>query len=121
MYPEGPAKVSALIFLVAAPLAMLPEFILGYLGMARQQAAYAPEFTALQIAVTLGTSVLVVGYILPPLYLTWSIFFGRRAAANPWPPKGWRGNTPARRPSPPKLPKRRLSPNRPTTTPNRPR
>jgi cytochrome c oxidase subunit 1 len=88
MYPEGPARVSALIFFVATQLALLPEFMLGYLGMARHQATYAPEFTVLQISATLGVSILVVGYILPLLYLTWSIFFGPSAAANPWQARG---------------------------------
>jgi cytochrome c oxidase subunit 1 len=31
-----------------------------------------------------GAVVLAVGYLMPLFYLTWSLFHGRRAPANPW-------------------------------------
>jgi cytochrome c oxidase subunit 1 len=59
-------------------------FIMGYLGMPRRYPHYPPEFQALNIASTAGLSVLAVGYILPLIYLTWSLFRGQRAGPNPW-------------------------------------
>jgi len=35
-----------------------------------------------------GASVLGIGYLLPAVYLTWSLFYGETAPANPWNAKG---------------------------------
>ncbi|MGA8528215.1 MAG: cytochrome c oxidase subunit I, partial [Acidobacteriaceae bacterium] len=65
-------------------LTFFPQFILGYLGMPRRYAAYPPEFQVLNVFSSAGASVLGVGYLLPLLYLTWSLKYGKIAGANPW-------------------------------------
>jgi cytochrome c oxidase subunit 1 len=35
-----------------------------------------------------GASILAVGYLLPMLYLAWSMRYGRRAGPNPWDARG---------------------------------
>jgi len=72
---------------------LLPQFILGYLGMPRRYHAYAPEFQVLNVMSTAGASVLAVGYLLPIIYLTWSLRFGRKAGANPGVRSAWSGPT----------------------------
>ena len=84
MYPEGPARLSALFIFAGFNLTFFPQFILGYLGMPRRYHAYAPEFQALNVLSTAGSTILAVGYLLPLAYLLWSLRFGRRAAPNPW-------------------------------------
>ena len=54
MYPEGWAKLSALIVFVGFNLTFFPQFILGYLGMPRRYHAYPPEFQVLNVMSTAG-------------------------------------------------------------------
>jgi cytochrome c oxidase subunit 1 len=84
MYPEGWGKLSALVVFLGFNLTFFPQFILGYLGMPRRYHAYPPEFQALHVLSTAGASVLAAGYIMPLIYLLWSLRYGKIAGANPW-------------------------------------
>ncbi|HYJ46939.1 MAG TPA: cbb3-type cytochrome c oxidase subunit I, partial [Pyrinomonadaceae bacterium] len=99
LYPEGWAKLAALIVFVGFNLTFFPQFILGYLGMPRRYHAYAPEFQVLNVMSTAGASILGVGYLLPLVYLLWSFRYGPVASANPWKVKGLEWTTPS--PPPP--------------------
>lgn len=88
LYAEGIAKTTAILFFVAVNLALTTQFVLGYLGMSRHVAWYPAEFGMLQIASSLGTTILIIAYILPVVYLGWSLFAGQSARANPWQAKG---------------------------------
>jgi cytochrome c oxidase subunit 1 len=84
LYPEFLAKLSALFIFAGFNLTFFPQFLLGYLGMPRRYHAYAPEFQVLNVLSTAGASVLAVGYLLPLVYLLWSLRYGRAAGPNPW-------------------------------------
>ena len=84
MYPEWWARLSALLVFVGFNLTFFPQFLVGYVGMPRRYHAYAPEFQVLNVLSTAGATVLAAGYLLPMLYLTWSLKFGRKAGTNPW-------------------------------------
>ncbi len=84
MYPEGWAKLSALLTFVGFNLTFFPQFILGYMGMPRRYHAYPPEFQVLNVLSTAGASVLAVGYVLPMIYFVWSLRYGQDAGPNPW-------------------------------------
>jgi cytochrome c oxidase subunit 1 len=84
MYPEGWAKFAALVVFVGFNLTFFPQFILGYLGMPRRYHAYAEEFQVFNVMSTAGASILGVGYLIPMIYLVWSLWRGRRAPDNPW-------------------------------------
>src|SRR5213075_2196031 len=84
MYPEWWARLAALLVFVGFNLTFLPQFVLGYLGMPRRYHAYAPEFQVLNVMSSAGASVLAVGYVLPLLYLGWSLKYGAIAGNNPW-------------------------------------
>ena len=84
MYPEGWAKLSALIIFLGFNLTFFPQFILGYLGMPRRYHAYPDEFQVLHVLSTAGASVLAVGYLLPLIYFMWSLRYGQIAGPNPW-------------------------------------
>jgi cytochrome c oxidase subunit 1 len=88
MYPEGLAKFAAVVVFVGFNLTFFPQFLVGYLGMPRRYHEYPPEFQVFNILSTAGATVLAVGYLLPMVYFTWSIFGGERAPANPWGAKG---------------------------------
>jgi cytochrome c oxidase subunit 1 len=84
LFPEFWGKISAAIIFIGFILTFLPQFILGYAGMPRRYYHYAPEFQVLNVFSTAGASILAVGYILPLVYLIWSIKYGPVASANPW-------------------------------------
>jgi cytochrome c oxidase subunit 1 len=88
LYWEPAAKTSALIVFVGFNLTFFPQFILGYMGMPRRYHAYDAEWQVLNVLSTAGASILAFGLVLPAIYLTYSIFFGEDATANPWGAKG---------------------------------
>ncbi len=95
MYPEGWGKLAALLVFVGFNLTFFPQFILGYLGMPRRYHAYPPEFQVLNVLSTAGATILAVGYLLPMVYLLWSLRFGEPAPANPWGASGLEWQVPS--------------------------
>jgi cytochrome c oxidase subunit 1 len=96
MYPEGLARLSALIVFLGFNLTFFPQFVLGFLGMPRRYAAYPEEFQMLHVLSTAGATILGVGYVLPLCYLLWSWNHGRDAGPNPWRAPGleWKSTSP---------------------------
>jgi cytochrome c oxidase subunit 1 len=96
LYPEGWARFAALVVFVGFNLTFFPQFILGYLGMPRRYYAYPEEFQVLNVLSTAGASVLGVGYLIPMIYLLWSLRYGRVAGPNPWGATGleWQTSSP---------------------------
>jgi cytochrome c oxidase subunit 1 len=84
LYPEKPAQLAALIIFIGFNLTFFPQFIMGYMGMPRRYHNYAPEFQIYHILSTAGASILGVGYLLPVIYLIWSLRHGKIAGPNPW-------------------------------------
>ena len=98
MYPEGWGRLAALIIFVG--------FILTFLaavrrGLSRHAAPLSrtmpPEFQVLNVMSTAGASILSVGYVLPLVYLLWSLGYGKRAGRIPGRRPAWNGR-PLRRP-----------------------
>jgi cytochrome c oxidase subunit 1 len=83
-YPEPVARIAALVVFLGFNLTFFPQFVLGYLGMPRRYHAYPPEFQVLNVMSSAGASILAVGYVLPLIYLIWSLRYGRAAGKNPW-------------------------------------
>jgi cytochrome c oxidase subunit 1 len=88
LYPEGWARFAAFVVFIGFNLTFFPQFILGYLGMPRRYHVYPDEFQILNVMSTAGASILGVGYLIPLIYLIWSLRYGPRASANPWGAKG---------------------------------
>ncbi len=84
MYPETLSKLAAVTTFIGFFLTFMPQFVLGYLGMPRRYHAYPPEFQILNVLSTAGATVLGVGYMMPLLYLGWSLKYGAIAGDNPW-------------------------------------
>jgi cytochrome c oxidase subunit 1 len=96
MYPEGLARLAALIVFVGFNLTFFPQYLVGYWGMPRRYHVYAPEFQVLNVMSSAGASILGLGYLLPLLYLVWAARYGRPAGPNPWPATGleWKTSSP---------------------------
>ena len=96
MYPEWLGRFSAVLIFVGFNLTFFPQFLLGYMGMPRRYHVYPPEWQMLNVFSTAGASILGVGYLLPLLYLGWSLRRKAYAKDNPWHATGleWRTSSP---------------------------
>ncbi len=96
MYPESWARFAAIMMFFGFNFTFFPQFILGYLGMPRRYHVYPPEFQYLNVMSSTGATVLAAAYLLPILYLTWSLFTHRQAPNNPWDATGleWQTTSP---------------------------
>jgi cytochrome c oxidase subunit 1 len=96
MYPEGFGRAAAILIFVGFNLTFFPQFLLGYLGMPRRYHEYPAEFQLLNVMSSAGASILGAGYLLPLLYLFWSLRYGKRATDDPWGAPGleWRTSSP---------------------------
>jgi len=84
LYPEMWARFAAILTFVGFNLTFFPQFILGYLGMPRRSYTYPVEWQSWNVLSSAGASILAVAYMLPLLYLGWSLLYGKRAGPNPW-------------------------------------
>jgi cytochrome c oxidase subunit I len=96
LFPEGWAKFSALIIFVGFNLTFFPQFLLGYLGMPRRYHFYPEEFQVLNVMSSAGASILGLGYVIPLIYLIWSLRYSPLAGPNPWRATGleWQTSSP---------------------------
>ncbi len=96
VYSEGWGRFAAILIFFGFNLTFFPQFLLGYLGMPRRYHEYAPEFEILNVLSSGGALILAVGYLLPLVYLFWSLRFGQLSGPNPWQAKGleWQTSSP---------------------------
>jgi cytochrome c oxidase subunit 1 len=94
-YPDMWAGIAAVIIFIGFNLTFFPQFILGYLGMPRRYAFYPAEFQVLNVMSSAGATVLGVGYLIPLIYLIWSMRYGPIAEPNPWGATGLEWKTPS--------------------------
>jgi cytochrome c oxidase subunit I len=84
MYPEAPAKLAAVTTFIGFNLTFFPQFVLGYMGMPRRYHSYPPEYQVLNVLSSAGASILAIAFIMPVIYLLWSLWYGTPAGPNPW-------------------------------------
>jgi cytochrome c oxidase subunit 1 len=96
LYPEFWGRLSAMIIFIGFNLTFYPQFLLGYMGMPRRYHVYPSEWQVLNVMSTAGASILGVGYLIPMIYLIWSMRYGRPAGPNIWGAKGleWETTSP---------------------------
>ncbi|HEY3917249.1 MAG TPA: cbb3-type cytochrome c oxidase subunit I [Stellaceae bacterium] len=96
LYPEMWARAAAILTFLGFNVTFFPQFILGYLGMPRRYYAYPPEFQVWNVLSSAGASILAIAYVMPLVYLGWSLLWGKQAGANPWGATGleWRTTSP---------------------------
>ncbi|HWW66318.1 MAG TPA: cytochrome c oxidase subunit I [Sphingomonadaceae bacterium] len=84
MYNEVWGRISAAFIFIGFNLTFFPQFLLGYMGMPRRYHVYPPEFQTLNVLSSAGASLLGIGYVLPLIYLFYSLRNGETAGDNPW-------------------------------------
>jgi cytochrome c oxidase subunit 1 len=95
MYSDWWSRVAASIIIVGFFLTFVPQFVMGYHGLPRRYPNYPAEFQIYHVMSTAGASILGLGYIMPCVYLTLSLFNGPKASANPWSATGLEWQTPS--------------------------
>jgi len=96
MYNEVWGGISALVIFVGFNMTFFPQFVLGYLGMPRRYHVYPQEFQVLHVLSSSGATVLAIGFIVPIIYLMFSLWKGKPAGNNPWEATGleWQVSSP---------------------------
>ena len=84
LYPRFLSMFAAIVVFIGFNVTFFPQFLLGYLGMPRRYHTYPPEWQTLNVMSSAGATILGVGYLIPIVYLIWSLKFGPKASANPW-------------------------------------
>ena len=84
LYHERIAQAAAVLMFFGFNLTFFPQFLLGYLGMPRRYHEYADRFQLLNVLSSAGAVILAASYLIPLLYLAWSLFRGSAAPSNPW-------------------------------------
>jgi cytochrome c oxidase subunit I len=90
MFSEFWGRISAMLVFIGFNLTFFPQFIMGTQGMTRRIFDYSPildktpEIALYNLLSSLGAFVLTLGLFLMPVYLISSLFWGRKAPANPW-------------------------------------
>ena len=83
MYNQTAANIAAIIVFVGFNITFLSQFLLGVRGMPRRYASYVDDFHHLHMVSTLGSYLLMVGFLLHA-----AVFLiatrGPKAPANPW-------------------------------------
>jgi cytochrome c oxidase subunit 1 len=95
LYSDRWARFAAILLFVGFNFTFFPQYLLGIAGMPRRYHEYPPEFQTLNVLSSAGALILALGYLLPLIYLGWSLFRGARAPANPWGATGLEWQTPS--------------------------
>jgi len=95
MYSLAWGRVTAIFFFIGFNLTFFPQFLLGYLGMPRRYHVYPPEFQVLNVVSTGGAAVLGIAYLMPLIYLIYSMRYGKPAPNDPWDAIGLEWTTPS--------------------------
>ncbi len=84
MYNERWAMIGAVLVFIGFNITFFTQFFLGTRGMPRRYATYVDEFQTLHQISTLGSFILLVGFLVHLFTFIHSLVAGRPAPANPW-------------------------------------
>lgn len=88
-YPEGWGLVSTVLIIFGFNATFIPQFLLGNAGMPRRYYSYPAEFQALNVASTMGATLLGVGFLIIFIYLVVSLRYGDKITKNYWESRGF--------------------------------
>ncbi|MCO6187779.1 cbb3-type cytochrome c oxidase subunit I [Rhizobium sp. L1K21] len=77
-------RLSAMFIFIGFNFTFFPQFILGYEGMPRRYHVYPEQFQVLHDMSSIGASILGIAYLMPAVYLYYSLRYGQPAGNNPW-------------------------------------
>ena len=95
LYPEGWARLAALIVFIGFNLTSSRNSFSATSACRAATVSTPPEFQVLNVLSTAGATVLGVGYLLPMVYFLWSMRYGKPAPDNPWKAAGLEWKTPS--------------------------
>ncbi|MCH2142587.1 MAG: cytochrome c oxidase subunit I [Phycisphaerales bacterium] len=83
---DNAGRVAFVLFFVGYNLTFFTQFMLGSHGMPRRYATYPADagFQFYHILSTIGSYMMAIAFFMMAFYFIGSLFFGRRAPANPW-------------------------------------
>jgi len=84
MYNKLLSVIAWLILFIGFNIFYFPMFILGWQGMPRRFASYLPEYADMHQLANIGSFIMVAGLFFMMAVLLWSVFWGKKALANPW-------------------------------------
>jgi cytochrome c oxidase subunit 1 len=84
MYNEFWAQAGFWLVFIGFNTTFFPQFIMGVHGMPRRYASYNPEFTIYHQISTIGSFILLVGFLVHLFNFLGSLMGGKKAPANPW-------------------------------------
>ena len=83
-YQEGWGRIAAGVLFTGVQATYFPQLLAGYMGMRSRVGVYPDEFELLNKLASEGYVVLAIGLLMPVVYLTVGVIFGKSAAANAW-------------------------------------
>ncbi|MEM1127116.1 MAG: cytochrome c oxidase subunit I [Bacteroidota bacterium] len=84
MYSEFWGRIAIALIFVGFNVTFFTQLILGSQGMPRRYADYVEAYTLMHQISTIGSYILAVGLFVVLFYMIHSLFFGKKASANPW-------------------------------------
>ncbi len=84
MYNEFWGQVGFWLVFLGFNLTFIPQFIMGVHGMPRRYANYVDEFIPYHQLSTIGSFVLLAGFVVHLFNFIHSLLLGKKAPANPW-------------------------------------
>jgi cytochrome c oxidase subunit 1 len=96
LYNEFWAQFAAITMFLGFNVTFLPQFVMGWEGMPRRYHVYPDVFQVWHVISTGGAVILAVAYLLPLVYLGWSLLYGEKSPDNPWHATGleWQTTSP---------------------------
>lgn len=84
MYWEPGAKLGCFLVFIGFNTTFFIQFIMGSQGMPRRYASYVDEFTWMHQVSTIGSYILLLGFLTHLFVFVHSLVAGAKAPANPW-------------------------------------
>lgn len=84
MYSQFWANVGAWVVFIGFNVTFFTQFFLGSQGMPRRYASYVEQYHTLHVVSTIGSYLLLVGFLVHLFVFIHSLVAGRKAPANPW-------------------------------------
>ncbi|MDX2146008.1 MAG: cbb3-type cytochrome c oxidase subunit I [Planctomycetota bacterium] len=84
MYNEMLGIIGCIVVFIGFNVTFFTQFIMGVQGMPRRYATYVDQFQSWHVVSTIGSFILLVGFLIHAANFAVSLVMGRKAPANPW-------------------------------------
>ncbi|MFQ5653382.1 MAG: cbb3-type cytochrome c oxidase subunit I [Planctomycetota bacterium] len=84
LYSEFWGRIACGFVFVGFNITFFTQFVMGSQGMPRRYYNFVEQYTSYHQVSTIGSYIMLVGFVIMGIYLMQSLVNGRRAPANPW-------------------------------------